>query len=428
MTTTNLTVIDRRSSGDEHDHTERLAHHFETMKQQYEAGKLGMWLFLATELLLFGGLFCAYAVYRGNRPDLFAWGSQFLDVKFGAMNTVVLIVSSLTMAMAVTYVQRGRRWPVIVALGLTFLCGVIFMAIKSVEYEHKFHENLVWGLKFYEIPDHVELAAEPGVGAAVAVGDPAIGVKLWNTTCRSCHGLAGEGITGQGRDIRASEFIQERDDSELVAYIKVGRMLSDPLNTTGIQMPPKGGNPLLKDNDLIDIIAYIRSFQVPVGQGGTDAGADEDTTSDEIEAEDSATASVPAPIAPDGQPAEDEFWIPESVIPAAPSGPAGLNLAVLAALETSPQPSETQATGPVHHSVDPDRPANAHLFFGFYFMLTGLHGLHVLAGMGMLAWLLFRTVWGHFGRAYYTPVDLGGLYWHIVDLIWIFLFPLFYLI
>ena len=76
----------------------------------------------------------------------------------------------------------------------------------------------------------------------------------------------------------------------------------------------------------------------------------------------------------------------------------------------------------------PQRPPNAHIFFGIYFIMTGLHGIHVLAGMVLITWLLVRTLRGHFGSAYFTPVDLGGLYWHVVDLIWIFLFPLLYLI
>ena len=77
---------------------------------------------------------------------------------------------------------------------------------------------------------------------------------------------------------------------------------------------------------------------------------------------------------------------------------------------------------------DPERPANAHIFFGIYFTMTGLHGIPVLAGMGVIAWLMIRAAKGHFSTEYFTPVDLGGLYWHVVDLIWIFLFPLLYLI
>ena len=410
-----------------HEPSPRLAYHFDTMPQQYEAAKLGMWLFLATEVLLFGGLFCAYAVYRGNHPDLFAWGSGFLDVTFGAVNTVVLIVSSVTMAIAVTCVQLDRRWAVIVALGVTFLCGVIFMAIKSVEYEHKFHNHLVWGLRFYDAPRDVEATDESGLVAS-APGDRAHGQQIWNTTCRSCHGLAGEGITGQGKDIRASEFIHERDDSELVAFVKIGRLPTDPLNTTGILMPPKGGNPLLKDRDLYDIIAYVRSFMVSLGPERTDDGAEQEAAPDKIATDRAAQLprlAAETETAVDDAQASPAFWVPRSSIPDAPSGPPGLRLAYLDSPGEQSNPDHARRQ---HRSVDANRPANAHIFFGFYFLMTGLHALHVLAGLGLIAWLMLRTVWGHFGSAFFTPVDLGGLYWHIVDLIWIFLFPLFYLI
>lgn len=447
MTATNLALQPRAvdakqvatatvDHSDAHDRLPQLAPHFGTMPQQYEAAKLGMWLFLATEVLLFGGLFCAYAVFRGNHPEVFAWVGErgFLDVKWGAANTVVLIVSSVFMATAVTFVQRNRRWPVIIALGATFLCGVIFMAVKSVEYEHKFHENLVWGTKFYELPPGFDLATGSSAVGALAAGDLAQGTRIWNTTCRSCHGVAGEGVAGQGRDIRSSEFIQSRDDLELVAYIKVGRTIGDPLNTTGMAMPPKGGNPLLTDQDLIHVVAYVRNFQAPLPQFTTDNAVKDDTAAQErvtpidVAADDVVRPSTPAAIETASEPVQEEFWIPASSIPLARSAPAGMNLAVLAAHESAPQSPRFSAEGPVHQSVDPDRPANAHLFFTFYFLMTGLHGLHVLVGLGVIAWLMVRSIWGHFGRTYFAPVDLGGLYWHVVDLIWIFLFPLFYLL
>ena len=71
---------------------------------------------------------------------------------------------------------------------------------------------------------------------------------------------------------------------------------------------------------------------------------------------------------------------------------------------------------------------NAHLFFGVYFLMTGLHGIHVILGMGVLTWIMIRAAKGHFYKDYYTPVEIGGLYWHLVDLIWIYLFPLLYLV
>ena len=124
------------------------------MSQQHDAAKLGIWLFLATEILLFGGLFCGYAVFRANHEDLFVWGEQFLDERYGAANTAVLLISSLTMAMAITYVQREKKRLAIIALGITFICAGIFMGIKSIEYQHKFHDHLLGGMAFYETSDH----------------------------------------------------------------------------------------------------------------------------------------------------------------------------------------------------------------------------------------------------------------------------------
>ena len=378
---------------DAHEHPPHLQHHFDTVPQQFEASKLGMWLFLATEVLLFGGLFCGYAVFRGNHPDVFHYGSRYLDTTAGAINTVVLILSSVTMAVGVTAAQRDFRAVLVACLALTFGGGAVFMGIKFVEYSHKFHENLVPGLRFYQDPSPEAHAAE-AAGEAVMTGDAQRGGVVWTSTCRSCHGEGGEGIPGQGKDIRASVFTAERSDEELLAFVRIGRMPFDPLNTTGIQMPPKGGNPLLQDQDLLDAIAFLRTFEAPVG--GTAPGA----------------AAV----------VEAAFWIPRSSIPDAPAGPAGI---MLAALDRTVEAVETEPPIP---SRDPDRPKNAHLFFVFYFLMTGLHGLHVLAGMGVMAWLLVRALRGDFGASYFTPVDLGGLYWHVVDLIWIFLFPLFYLI
>jgi len=380
---------------DAHEHPAHLRHHFDTPPQQFEASKLGMWLFLATEVLLFGGLFCGYAVYRGNHPDIFHYGSRFLDTTWGAINTVVLILSSVTMAIGVTAAQRDHRAVLVACLALTFGGGAVFMSIKYVEYRHKFHEHLVPGTRFYEDPQPAAHAAETaGAGEAALTGDARRGMAVWATTCRSCHGEGGEGLPGQGKDIRESAFIAQRSDGELLAFVKVGRMPFDPLNTTGVQMPPKGGNPLLNDQSLLDAIAFLRTLVAPEG------GAEQ--------------AAAPAE--------ETGFWIPRSSIPDAPAGPPGV---VLARLEALAPESNAQLVLP---SRDPDRPPNAHMFFVFYFLMTGLHGLHVLAGMAVMAWLLVRALRGHFGAAYFTPVDLGGLYWHVVDLIWIFLFPLFYLI
>lgn len=103
-------------------------------------------------------------------------------------------------------------------------------------------------------------AAQQPAPQPVAKGDPAKG-KEYFATCAGCHGLDGKGIQGLGKDFTTSKFIKSKSDQELVDFLKVGRPASDPLNTTGVDMPPKGGNPALTDQQLLDIVAYIRSLQ-----------------------------------------------------------------------------------------------------------------------------------------------------------------------
>jgi cytochrome c oxidase subunit 3 len=290
---------------DDHAHPDFLRHHFDTPKQQFEAGKLGMWLFLATEVLLFGGLFCGYAIWRGNHPELFKYGSQFLQVKWGAINTAVLILSSLTMAAGVTAAQRNQQRLLKIFLTLTLAGAVGFLGIKYVEYKHKFDEGWFPGMRFYE---------KPGPQSH---------------TWASGH---------------------------------------------GVETAEAGAGAL------------------------------------------SANPPSPGPLGVE----------PSNIAPAA-VGPLGLDESALETDEPH-EPEHEDEAHTIHPLQDPDRPANAHMFFNIYFMMTGLHGIHVLVGGIMLVWLLIGAMKGRFSSAYFTPVDLGGLYWHVVDLIWIFLFPLFYLI
>ncbi len=136
----------------DHDHPWFLGHHWETPQQQFEAGKLGMWLFLATEVLLFGGLFVGYSVWRGNHPELFQFGSKHLDTTMGAINTAVLICSSLTMAWAVTAAQQNKQKLLKIMLMLTLAGAVTFLVIKYFEYTHKFNEGIYPGISYYQQP------------------------------------------------------------------------------------------------------------------------------------------------------------------------------------------------------------------------------------------------------------------------------------
>jgi cytochrome c oxidase subunit 3 len=326
----------------DHDHPDFLGHHWDTPVQQFEAGKLGMWLFLATEILLFGGLFCAYAVWRSNHPEIFKYGSQFLDTFWGATNTAVLLVSSLTMAMAVTFAARGRMKAVVICLVLTLAGAAGFMAIKYVEYSHKFHEGFYPGMSFYEEPhaSHLWLPLE----------ETAIAEK-------------------------AHAFELDQAESE------------------------EGRAQMLLRAELPEAPADAVVWNKPVAGTGP-AGL---TTSD---------------LATDR--AEFTVFLPEAVLGNLEDIPEELAFA---------QHHEAgEAVHLSHPLQDPERPANVQKFFTIYFMMTGLHGIHVVIGGFVMLWLLYRTLKGHFSREYYTPIDFGGLYWHVVDLIWIFLFPLFYLI
>ncbi len=211
----------------DHLHEPFLQHHFVEPAQQVDAAKIGMWVFLVTEVLLFGGLFVGYGIMHAKHPEAFASAHHHLNRGLGALNTIVLLVSSFTMVMAVAAAQAGKRVQLIRHLIATLSLAGVFLVIKYFEYAHKIHEGLL-----------------PG--------------RLYS--------YQGEAVPG-------------------------------------------------------------------------------------------------------------EF-----------------------------------------------------MFFSFYFMMTGLHGLHVAAGMIVISWVLRRAIRGDFSERYYTPVDLVGLYWHLVDIIWIYLFPLMYLI
>lgn len=287
-----------------------LAHHFDTMDQQNNAGKLGMWLFLATEVLLFAGLFCAYAVYRSNHPEVFEYASTFLDVRWGGLNTLVLLTSSWTMAMAVRASQLGQKEKTSMFLVLT-LCGAAgFMGIKAIEYTAKFKHGTVWGIH-YKPQDPIE----------VEYKGPA-------------HEEAHAEHEGQAEHAGAE-------------HVELDAASQALLETQSQTHTPWEGEGALANKSAVE--------PPPSGQAGL--------------------------TAPGAKP-----MIPEEKV------------------------------------------RNVYLFFGIYFILTGTHGLHVIIGAIAITWVLFRNQRGDFNETYNLPVDLVGLYWHIVDLIWIYLFPLLYLI
>jgi cytochrome c oxidase subunit III len=293
-------------------HDPHLAHHFDTPDQQMTSAKLGMWVFLGTEVLMFGGLFCAYSINRHNHPEVFAFAAEsYLNKFWGTLNTIILISSSLTMAWGVRAAQLNQKRLLIVCLILTLLGAAGFMIIKSIEYTAKWDER-VW-------------------------------VGRWN---------------------------------EYNAYYK------------GSEPEAPGPAP--------------NALPAPV-----------------------VTPAPSPPTSSDANAGQDV-----SMIKPRYGGPSGL--AVQSAQPTEPireSSSEDEKTRVQRYrSLSDSEQWHVNVFFSCYFLMTGLHGFHVLVGMGVITWLLIRAIKGEFSAEYFTPVDLVGLYWHLVDLIWIFLFPLLYLI
>jgi len=172
-------------------HHPALQHHFEDLEQQHEASTLGMWLFLVTEVMFFGGLILAYSLYRIWYPTAWAIGSEELSIRLGGFNTIVLILSSLTMALAVRAAQTGARRATVSWLLITMSLGLTFLVVKFFEYKEKFELNHVPGPSFrFEGPEspHVQIFfslyfALTGVHALHMV----IGFGLLSVICRMAY-------------------------------------------------------------------------------------------------------------------------------------------------------------------------------------------------------------------------------------------------
>lgn len=330
-----------------HDHPAHLAHHFDTPEQQYASAKLGMWSFLATELLMFGGLFCAYAVFRANHPEVFLYSHYYLDAMWGGINTAVLIASSFTMAWGVRAAQLGQIQLLRILIALTFLGGVGFMIIKGIEYKSKWEHHIFPGIFNAYNPSYI--------GGADAKAKALKGAMDYRESHISGHSAAPAAAHSPAHSAAPSDAHSTPAPSENTTPTPAHSAAAASTTPT-----TRRGTLLIDPNaNTADAAKIIPSFNQPVG-----------------------------------------LAVKES----AGSHGKSVQFSDMNALSQS----------------------RVNTFFGVYFIMTGLHGIHVLVGMGILAWLFFTA--GRYSPAYYTPVDLGGLYWHLVDLIWIFLFPLLYLI
>lgn len=357
------TAVENEHSHDEHhhDHPSWLAHHFDDAEQQFDSGKLGMWLFLVTEVLFFSGMFCAYALLRSSNPEVFNYCSAFLNEKLGAINTGVLLFSSLTMAWAVRAAQLSQHKLLVALLGITLGCAAVFLGVKTVEYSHKWDLGLLPGKLYVSQVDHphhegmptaLPYLQAPGVVLAIIFG------AWW-----------------------------------LFAVGKRDRF----------QMEVAG--PLL-----IAALCYIGGAALGLYLESQEAAAHEAHAAETAHSH-ADHAAAPA-VAGDAKPAD--------AVPDRDS----LITPVQSHLDTVPAAPIAQAVP----SPEVNQKGKAGLFFSVYYCMTGVHALHILGGMAVISWLIVKAARHEFHSKYFGPVDNVGLYWHLVDFIWIYLFPLLYLI
>lgn len=351
-----------------HDHPSWLAHHFDDAEQQFDSGKLGMWMFLVTEVLFFSGMFCAYSLLRSSNPAVFAYCSEFLNEKLGAINTGVLLFSSLTMAWAVRASQLSQHKLLVCLLGTTLGCAAMFLGVKTVEYSHKWDIGLLPG-KLYR---------------AQTTDAPHISTNLF------------------GIDMPTALPMLQAPGLILLVAFGTWWIISF-VQKKAFQMQVAGPLALAAACYLAGAYLGLKLEEAPTHaeHGHAEHAASEHHTEAAPAAEvvqASATQSVPERdtlIAPTQQYADQ---VAASTIPS-----------------NVPSPEVNQK-------------GKAGLFFSIYYCMTGVHALHILGGMLVITWLIVKAARQEFHSKYFGPVDNVGLYWHLVDFIWIYLFPLLYLI
>ncbi len=356
----------------DHDHPAWLAHHFDDAEQQFDSGKLGMWLFLVTEVLFFSGMFCAYSLLRSGSPDVFNYCSSFLNVKLGAINTGVLLFSSLTMAWAVRASQLSQHRLLVAMLGMTLGCAAIFLGVKTVEYSHKWDLGLLPG-KLYqsqvENPPHHDIpTALPYLQAPAVVC--LVGFAIW----------------------------------WIVAAVKRNRF----------QMEVSGPLAIAAACFIGGAVLGLKLEESPAHEAhATHADhdhADHDHASGDDHSHDAPSASATPAVA-----VADPNAIPQRENLLSPRQSHQDQVMVLPEEQAVPRP-------------DVNQKGRAGLFFSVYYCMTGVHAVHILGGMAVITWLIVKAARHEFHSQYFGPVDNVGLYWHLVDFIWIYLFPLLYLI
>ena len=538
MSTAEATQHDAAHDGDHdhgHDHPEWLAHHFESPEQQFDAGKLGIWLFLAQEVLFFTGLFVAYAVYRMNHPEVFTGAATHLNPTLGALNTIVLLASSLAIAWGVRCVQKNQQDMLLWMHIFTLACAGLFMGVKIVEYSWKFDEGLYWAGMYnptHLVPGeglhaqlHWAFLAMAVIGGAITLGGwmmwrlassagmwiamagwalsayiVAAGLAPWamksiqSSQVAASQAAAAAVETAQAELDSSTELLaNETDEGErATAKTEVDRLetvYNSKTREAELAKEAIWTDGMLSFMSIITTLAltaligwgmwaFTGCFRgdrkawgaVALGLGsciaGTalgivvargiqlntpahhddahaahgEAGHHDSAGHDSAGHDDSHDDDHSAPAGheatddeyADGDHAEGEHGeAGHSEQPHAEEGHAeGESHDAPAGDPATPGEAMAEAPPASPSPVVPTKQigVNQGNFFSIYFAMTGVHALHIFAGIVVIAWIIGRIARGDFGPEFYGPVEFVGLYWHLVDLVWIYLFPLLYLI
>lgn len=290
------------------------------MGQQQATVKMGMWLFLVTEILFFGGAFCAYATYRLMYPRDFEAGSAALNVGIAGVNTFLLLTSSLTITLAIRSAFVGNRKGLARNLLLTIILGATFLGLKAREYQLDYAEGLVPGVS--KLTPEAKERFESRMAALYAEGEK------YEAEAKKHKGVLAEEYKTLAADLKA------RATQQPVAF----------------------------NENVKVVLGHNKSFK--------------------------------------GHPIDEQAYERGSIADVDPT------------------------TGHVH-DYDPNK---VQLFFMFYYSMTGLHVLHMIVGIGLLIWQYILTATGFFDHtARYVYIETMSLYWHFVDMVWMFLMPLLYL-
>jgi len=400
-----------------------IQHHYDDAQHQFDSGKLGIWLFLAQEVLFFSALFVAYILYRSHHPEIYSYAHKWLDVKMGAINTAVLIVSSLTAAWAVRCAQLGQRKGLMLCLSATILCACGFLGIKYLEYTHKIHEHILFG-------EYFDPCVSPGGVELLTKNNECQGTKTtieWDKAAEKAKEGCFEASTidqdpheeGVQADCTVSEVklaiehANGQTTEREVATRPITERCPEESFEEGAEKPtpkypcwrPAYQPAVCPDLATPDQLSHGKASRPQVGilveYGDTIERGEDIRIKAECKAPPKATASTD-----DGGEG-----------PTLKLGQGAIRPIHHASREEG---FEREAAGPP--------PEHTNMFLTIYFAMTGLHGIHVLVGIFIFIWLLIRASKGQFTSDYFGPIDFAALYWHIVDLIWIFLFPLLYLI